>query len=332
MKDDNNLISLVGNLDTLTQEDGKIIRQTGTYKRLVEIIPLTALDNLPDKLEDILGYEFISVLYLHLLLLVDTGISYFAYNPSTKSFIYFSQIQRTRAMSGENTYIDTLTQQRINNEYVFDLSDNSATINTAVFKTIYLYERLLEIMIGKENKSLTEILKLFDYANAIKTGNTQRMQGYLERIKGFINRKSGSVSVMDSSDEFQQLQFSFSNVAISEVKEKLALESGIPYSKLFKGASSGYGKVEEEETRQFNVKVGFFTVQHILPYARQYCHIIKKMEEFNKIKVQPPSITDKKLLAEIQKMRIDSAISLFSLDAITSKELTEIVNNNLINQ
>ena len=234
--------------------------------------------------------------------------------------------------NNEFEYTDTLNKQVIKNEYVFDLSNASATINKAVFKTIYLYERLLEIMIGKENKSLTEILKLFDYANALKTGNTHSIKAFVQRITGFVNRKSGSVSVMDSSDEFQQLQFSFSNVAISEVKEKLALESGIPYSKLCKGASSGYGKVEEEETRQFNVKVGFFTVQHILPVVRQYCSIIKKLDDFNKIKVQPPSITDKKLLAEIQKMRLDSAISAFSLNAITSEELTEIVNNNLINQ
>ncbi len=158
-----------------------------------------------------------------------------------------------------------------------------------------------------------------------KTRNPQEQRGLKSVVNNLLNRTPKSLTIIDKEDDLNLLQANISNTMINEAKEKIATVFGIPFSKIFKGTSSGFNNLDKNDIENWNFNIRFFQMQYIIPNIKKIYKLKGLENELENIKIEPIDYENKQIAIDLQTQKIENIIKLKSMYLINQQQAVKML-------
>lgn len=334
-------------VETTQQTDEDIIKpntidieykKTGTYKRIIELLPEEALSSLPNIVFKYLGYNFIASFKEALIKMRKTGLAHLVYaKVHGKEGLFLPEsVDNFRYEQDQNTKIFRyfLKNEEIDPNTVLVFGNQSRPnecklhININQQQTILHYEQALSIFYNKLNNSYAWIFKLAGFNDKFSFINNQEIESKIKDIK---NRAADAVVYVDKEDDFTvaQMNLSWFESFIKEYKTKICVDFNIPFTKFFGEAATGFNATGEGDRRSWYDTVKSFQALYIFNNLKQYASLINQQEALNSIDLENIETEDKELEANIQNVELNNIILAHNNGLIDDDVAKDIVMQTL---
>lgn len=302
------------------------VRKSPTFETIRDLIVEDAVGELPKNITDIVDIDFLAILAPQLIKMRKQGYAYIAYNKDAKTFFTDNvSYDGYRYYLGSNDVLNpknviTLGDDKDTEKFKFKLSIGNLI-------DIARYENAIDRIDERDAESTYVYLKSKEYQDAVESGNSKLVSLFKRKFKAIVNRKESHLIAMSPEDELGSNQINISNESIKEIKEKIAFNLRIPYSKLWKGSASGYNNLDLDDRKKWNTKVVYFQALAVLPAIKQYLKIDGREHDIKNIKLEPIENEDKEMLANIASQKIEDITSLYTMGLVNKQNAINAVNN-----
>lgn len=311
------------------------VQETGTYKRILNLLPEEALATLPNEVYKVLGFEFINPFKKALVKMRECGIAHLIYAERNNEHRLFMPDEKdilTVEYDTQNKVYNYFFNGKIINRDIVIVFGNEyrqleAKLNfsSSQIQTILRYENALEKFYSKLDNSYAWILKINGLDD--KYVNQKYLQRIQQKTKEIANRKASGVVYLDKEDDFlvSQMDLGWFEPFIKEYKTKICVDFNIPFTKFFGEGASGLNATGEGDRRSWYDTVKTFQSLYIFKNLKQLASLIGKDETFNKIDLENIEQTDKEAEARIQSEEMANLALAHNTGALTEEEYREEV-------
>lgn len=321
--------------NTLNLVNTTNVNETGTYKRILTLLPEEALATLPNEVYKALGYDFINSFKKALIKMREDGIARLVYAKQNNKYRLFIPDGTDNLIAKQNTdtkefsyYLGNIeinpnTVIVFGNEY--RQLEAKLNFSSSQIQTILRYENALEKFYSKLDNSYAWILKINGLND--KYINQKYLQRIQQKTKEIANRKASGVVYLDKEDDFlvSQMDLGWFEPFIKEYKTKICVDFNIPFTKFFGEGASGLNATGEGDRRSWYDTVKTFQSLYIFKNLKQLAILIGKDETFNKIDLENIEQTDKEAEARIQSEEMANLALAHNTGALTDEEYREEV-------
>ena len=310
-------------------------QKTSIYNRLASLIVQDSIATIQNDILKIIGFELLEAMAKCLFLMRVDGTKllfiesleaktfhiiknyeYDANNKIVKTILYNGNKQKEVKINAEDSNLLVFGE-------IENINGGMLICNEKQKELLLCYDNIFTNMYKLNETISLWFLKTKDLMD--KTRNPQEQRGLKSVVNNLLNRTPKSLTIIDKEDDLNLLQANISNTMINEAKEKIATVFGIPFSKIFKGTSSGFNNLDKNDIENWNFNIRFFQLQYIIPNIKKIYKLKGLESELENIKIEPIDYENKQIAIDLQTQKIENIIKLKSMNLINQQQATKLL-------
>ena len=310
------------------------ISKTTIYNQLTGLIVRDSIATLPSEVLKVVGFELLEVLARNLIKMRTEGVQ-LVFIDTVEPLVFF---EPTEYKTIDNFTIELknkdgsrTTKTLINNNQLLIFGDlnnrdkGRVLFNEAQKQLILMYDDVFKNMYQVNKAVSLWYMKVKDLAD--KTRNSIEGNSLKRVVNNLLNRNNKNLTIMDKEDDINLIQANLTNTMINEVKEHIATVFGIPFSKLFKGTSSGFNNLDKNDLENWNFELRYFQGVFIMPLLKKIYALKNKENDFKNLNLEPILYENKQISLDLKTQELDNIIKARSMNLITPQQAGELAKN-----
>lgn len=289
------------------------------YNILMGLIVRDSIATIPSNILKTIGFELLEVIATYLIKMRKNGL-------------YIIKIISLEPLKYEELKISSLNENEDfynNKEYLVfgDIKNKNKgqfILNEKQQQLICSYDEVFSNMYQINKAVSLWYMQIKDFGERVK--NPVEKKALFSQVKNLLNRNNSNLTILDKDDNIKLLEASNSNVMINEVKEAISTTFGIPFSKLFKGTSSGFNNLDKNDLENWNFEIRFFQGVYIMPLIKKIYEYKNLENEFKNLELEPILFENKQIEEELKSQKIENIIKLRAMNLITINQATSLIN------
>jgi len=299
----------------------KNVENSLLYNQIMGLIVRDSIATMPNEVLKVIGFELLEVIATYLIRMRKNGLQILEIESLEP--LKYKEFKKLNYSDFDKINFDS------NNYLVFgDLKNQNKgmfILNNKQKELINCYDDVLNNMVQVNKATSLWYMQIKDFSDKIR--NPLEKKSLAEKVKSLLNRGNQNLTILDSEDNIKLLEATNSNIMINEIKETISTVFTIPYSKIFKGSSSGFNNLDKNDLENWNFEIRFFQGAYIMPLIKKIYEIKGLKLDFENLSLEPILYENKQIEEDLKTQKIENIIKLRSMNLINMEEAKTIINS-----